>query len=84
MFFSRALKQKKTMGNLCFVPPPQAPHFHVELPAGKAPVIKIVFASGPEEDDVLPEVPEVPPSENGVEVALSTLEDLELVQVHHG
>ena len=83
MFFSRALKQKKTMGNLCFVPPPQAPHFHVELPAGKAPVIKIVFASGPEED-VLPEVPEVLPSENGVEVALSALEDLDLVQVHNG
>ena len=82
-FFSHALKQKKTtMGNLCFVAPQQAPHFHIQLPAGKAPVIKIVFASGPEEE--LPEVPEVPDMLEETEVALSTLEDLELVQVHHG
>ena len=71
------------MGNLCFVAPQQAPHFHIQLPTGKAPVIKIVFASGPE-DDVLPEVPEVPDMPEETEVALSTLEDLELVQVHHG
>jgi hypothetical protein len=70
------------MGNLCFVAPQQAPPFHIQLPAGKAPIIKIVFAAGPEEE--LPEVPEVPDMPEETEVALSTLEDLELVQVHHG
>jgi hypothetical protein len=80
-FFS-LLKQKKTMGNLCFGAPQQAPNFHIQLPAGKAPIIKIVFASGPEEE--LPEVPEVPYLPEETEVALSALEDLDLVQVHHG
>jgi hypothetical protein len=83
LFFFSCFKTKKTtMGNLCFGAPQQAPHFHIQLPAGRAPIIKIVFAAGPEED--LPEVPEVPYMPEETEVALSTLEDLDLVQVHQG
>ena len=73
------------MGNLCFAPKPvPMPQFNVHLPAGKAPVVKVIFAAEPE----LPDVPEVPtPAEmdtEGTEVPLSTLEDLDLVTVDHG